>query len=68
MIGSIRRLKIYRKISNTCATLLRIDHIDSKSVPQLRMEGAWLEKAGFIIGTNIKVTVRWKKLVIEVDD
>ena len=34
-------------------------------VPQLRLQGAWLEDAGFAIGTPVKVHVSRGRLVIE---
>jgi len=35
------------------------------SVPQLRLQGAWLERAGFAIGVPVKVHVSRGRLVIE---
>jgi len=37
-------------------------------VPFLRMSGWWLSDAGFEIGTNIRVTIESRRLVIEVAD
>src|SRR5579859_171838 len=39
---------------------------NSEPVPFLRMSGWWLADAGFEIGTNIRVTVAPRRLVIEV--
>lgn len=35
------------------------------SVPLLRLQGAWLERAGFLIGRKVKVHVSFGRLVIE---
>jgi hypothetical protein len=35
------------------------------SIPQLRLQGAWLERAGFAIGVPVKVQVSRGRLVIE---
>ena len=35
------------------------------SVPMLRLQGAWLERAGFTIGVPVKVQVSGGRLVIE---
>ena len=35
------------------------------SIPQLRLQGAWLERAGFAIGVPVKVQVTLGRLVIE---
>jgi hypothetical protein len=35
------------------------------SVPKLRLQGAWLERAGFAIGVPVKVQVSRGRLVIE---
>jgi len=35
------------------------------SVPLLRLQGAWLERAGFLVGRIVKVHVSFERLVIE---
>jgi Toxin SymE, type I toxin-antitoxin system len=35
------------------------------SVPLLRLQGAWLERAGFLVGRMVKVSVSFGQLVIE---
>ncbi len=35
------------------------------SVPMLRLQGAWLERAGFLVGRTAKVHVSFGRLVIE---
>ncbi|MGO9995835.1 MAG: SymE family type I addiction module toxin [Steroidobacteraceae bacterium] len=35
------------------------------SIPRLRLQGAWLERAGFFIGRIVKVHVSFGRLVIE---
>ena len=35
------------------------------SVPLLRLQGAWLERAGFLVGRTVKVCVSSGRLVIE---
>lgn len=37
----------------------------SMSAPMLRLQGAWLERAGFLIGCMAKVHVSFGRLVIE---
>ncbi len=56
----IRRLTVYYGMyrvrgSDGCAM----------SVPLLRLQGAWLERAGFAIGVPVKVEVSRGRLVIE---
>jgi Toxin SymE, type I toxin-antitoxin system len=36
-------------------------------MPFLRLHGRWLERAGFAVGTNVRVEVQSGRLVIEVD-
>ena len=38
---------------------------DAISVPLLRLQGAWLERAGFHVGRMVKVHVSFERLVIE---
>ncbi|MGH8227429.1 MAG: SymE family type I addiction module toxin [Steroidobacteraceae bacterium] len=37
-------------------------------VPFLRLQGRWLEQAGFAIGTPVRILVTPGRLVLEVDD
>jgi hypothetical protein len=37
----------------------------SMSAPMLRLQGAWLERAGFLVGRMVKVNVSFGRLVIE---
>ena len=37
----------------------------SMSAPMLRLQGAWLERAGFLVGRIVKVHVSFGRLVIE---
>ena len=37
----------------------------SMSAPMLRLQGAWLERAGFLVGHMVKVHVSFGRLVIE---
>jgi len=37
----------------------------SMSAPMLRLQGAWLERAGFLAGRMVKVNVSFGRLVIE---
>lgn len=34
-------------------------------VPEIRLEGRWLEKIGFFIGSTIQVSVAEQKMVVE---
>jgi hypothetical protein len=46
---------------------LRINGPDGRSMsaPMLRLQGAWLERAGFLVGRVVKVHVSFGRLVIE---
>ena len=66
MENSIRKLKIYRKLTNTYSSHFYYGGV-TKCIPQLRMEGVWLERAGFIVGARITITVSQNKLIIELD-
>lgn len=37
-------------------------------MPFLRLRGRWLDQAGFVIGTNVRVEVSTGRLVVEVID
>lgn len=39
-----------------------------KAVPQIRLQGAWLEKIDFKPGSKIKVECQSKKIIIELID
>ena len=56
----IRRLTVYYG-------MYRVRGPDGRamSVPMLRLQGAWLERAGFTIGVPVKVQVSGGRLVIE---
>ena len=41
---------------------------DHTSVPEIRLEGKWLEKVGFEQGGYIKIQVEKSKLTITVDN
>ena len=46
--------------------LYRIRHGMEQSKPTLRLGGAWLAKAGFTPGVQVKVSVQDGRLVIEI--
>lgn len=56
-----RKMKVYE-----ATTVSRGIDTKNKSVPQIRLQGAWLENnCGFEPGTNIKVLCEEERLVIE---
>lgn len=55
-----RKLKIYRKHQSRDWKYV--------SVPEIRLEGKWLQKLGFDIGKEIEIKQQKKKLTITVID
>lgn len=55
-----RKLKIYRKF--------RTRRWDNTTVPEIRLEGRWLEKVGFKEGERVKIQVEKNKLTITIDE
>ena len=53
-----RNLKIYPK--------LRVRTWDNIIVPEIRLQGKWLEKLGFKEGGNIKIEQNYKKITITI--
>lgn len=53
MTGKNRKMTVYK----TTGT-------DYQRIPQIKMQGEWLEKAGFSIGDHIQVTCQRNRLVI----
>lgn len=56
----IRKLKIYKKF--------RYQRWQHTSVPEIRLEGKWLDKLGFKIGKEVSVKQEKNKLVITLID
>ncbi len=54
-----RKLKIHSK--------LRTRRWDNIAVPKIRLEGKWLEEAGFKQGEYINIQVAKNKLIISID-
>jgi toxic protein SymE len=55
-----RKLTIYTKF--------RQNGRDYTTIPEIRLEGKWLEKLGFMQGQKVKVEQEEFKLTITVDD
>ncbi len=45
-------------------TVYKSTGTDYQRIPQIKMQGEWLEKAGFSIGDHIQVTCQRNRLVI----
>jgi hypothetical protein len=43
----------------------RSHHLPPTPMPFLRLQGRWLDEAGFAIGTNVRVVVTRGQLVVE---
>lgn len=56
MDNNLRKLKIYKKC--------RMRTWDTTSVPEIRIQGKWLEKLGFKQGDDINVLQQPNKLTI----
>lgn len=52
-------------IQNRKLTVTRLYREHTGIVPQLRINGRWLERAGFQIGRGVSVTVDQGRLIIE---
>lgn len=59
MANSTRRLKVYSKY--------RQRTYDNTVVPEIRLEGRWLEKSGFSQGQKVVVEQERGKLIIRLD-
>ena len=57
-MSPFRKLKIYRKF--------RSRTWDNTTVPEIRLEGKWLEALGFEEGKEIKIKQQKRKLTITV--
>lgn len=58
-MGLFRKLKIHSKF--------RIRRWDHTTVPEIRLEGRWLEEMGFKEGQCVKIQVEKNKLTITID-
>jgi len=58
-----RRLKVSRTHVESRARAARVA---LPPIPQLRIQGRWLDKAGFTIGCNVRVAVARGLLALEV--
>lgn len=57
--NNIRRLKIYRKFQDRRYGVV--------AIPEIRLEGKWLEALGFKQGKRIKILQEKNKLTITID-
>lgn len=58
--ATIRRLRVYTKF--------RVRTYDNTTVPEIRLEGRWLEKVGFNKGQRVKIEQEPGRLIITLDD
>jgi toxic protein SymE len=58
--AKIRRLTVYTKF--------RERTYDNTTVPEIRLEGRWLEKVGFNEGQRVKIEQEQGRLIITLDD
>jgi toxic protein SymE len=58
--AKIRRLTVYTKF--------RERTYDNTAVPEIRLEGRWLEKVGFNRGQRVKIEQEQGRLIITLDD
>ena len=56
-----RHLKVY---SSTQTQQISYFHTEYKDVPMIRLQGQWLEAAGFHASDNILITIKENELVI----
>ena len=59
-----RRLTVSRHYPENRGTRLR--YVPPAPMPFLRLQGRWLDEAGFAIGTNVRIEVAAGRLVLEV--
>lgn len=62
---NVRNLKVYEATESRKGSSWYGGGI-YKTVPQIRLQGMWLEKYGFKPGNNIKIECKSKKIIIEV--
>lgn len=43
-------------------------HVPSTPMPCLRLQGRWLDEAGFVIGAQVQVQIDRGRLVVEIID
>jgi toxic protein SymE len=60
MTNLFRKLKIHSKFRNR--------RWDNTTVPEIRLEGRWLEVVGFKEGEHVKIQVEKNKLTITLDN
>lgn len=59
-----RRLTVSRQYPERRAA--RPGYLPTEPMPFLRLQGRWLDEAGFAIGANVRVEVAAGRLVLEV--
>lgn len=59
MRNQVRKLKIQSKF--------RLRRYDNATVPEIRLEGKWLQEVGFKEGEHVKIWVERNKLTITID-
>lgn len=63
-----RRLTVSRHYPESRATRPVRPHASPAPMPFLRLQGRWLDQAGFTIGANVRIEVAAGRLVLEVID
>jgi len=61
---SARRLTVSRQYPESRAARPR--YLPTAPMPFLRLQGRWLDQAGFAIGANVRVEIAAGRLVLEV--
>jgi hypothetical protein len=68
MSMNARRLTVSRHYPESRAARPVRHHATTTPMPFLRLQGRWLDEAGFAIGANVRVEVAAGRLVLEVVD
>lgn len=50
------------------SSFIRMNRYAQRSVPQLKLMGVWMEKAGFKTGEQVTITAMDKLLIIRLDE
>ncbi len=58
-MNRFRKLKIHSKFRNR--------RWDNTTIPEIRLEGKWLEEVGFKQGQNVNILIEENKLIITID-
>lgn len=59
-MNRFRKLKIHSKFRNR--------RWNNTTIPEIRLEGKWLEEVGFKQGQNVNIQIEENKLIITIDE